>query len=60
MSNADGWYRRRQDEIDFELKDNEKINFSHQLSAVDSHDVYGFCEGCYKVEMDCDSQKIAH
>ena len=58
MSNADGWYGHRQDEIDFELKDNEKFHFSHILSH--SRDVYGFCEACYNVEMDCDSHQIVH
>ena len=43
-----------------ELRDNEKFHFSHPLSAVDSRDVYGLCEDCYRVEMDCDSHKIAH
>ena len=50
----------QRDEIGFELKDNEKFLFSHPLLAVDSRDVYDFCGGCYKVEMDCDSHKIVH
>ena len=60
MSNADGWYGHRQNEIDFEFKGNEKFHFFHPLSAEYSLDVYGFCEGCYKVELNCDSHKIAH
>ena len=60
MLNADGYYGHRQDEIDFELNDNVKFHFYRPLSAVDSRDVYGFSEDCYKVEMDCDSHKIVH